>query len=523
MWSSIQPVLLLALLPLAPVLGAQTRFVALPGLRADPADQLTAAVLLADVDRDQDLDLVVVNGGWSGFEPARLYRNDGFGRLAPAAAGDFPATPLPGTSVAAGDLDQDGDVDLVIGCFGLGRNDVRNRIYRNDGQGRFADATDAMLPRFTSQCATYEFSAATRAVLLGDFDRDGDLDIYFANWCQDRLYRNEGGGRFVDATTLLLPPEAQATNAVAAGDVDGDGDLDLVLGNAEGALGGDKADRLLLNDGTGRFQFAPPDRLVPDHDETFGVALADLDRDGDLDLIAANSGPQFGLADSGRNRILRNDGNGRFTDGSKSMLPPGLAASRAVLAADLDLDGSVDLLFGNATAWPLSQDLLLRNGGDRFMDRTAEFLPPMLDQTWCLAAGDLDRDGDPDLVLGNHGGNQVLFNRYRQVEGGIAEPGRPYRIRVYATPLPMYPIEVARIFAGGRARTIDFGRFGTGGVDPALAIELPVQVIRAEQGWIDYDYFVPDLPALRGFEFHVQALLIPQHMHLTNVLRDRVR
>src|SRR5690606_23249727 len=120
-------------------------------------------------------------------------------------------------------------------------------LWLNDGRGTFGEASSQMPA----------ISDVTYGAALGDVDRDGDLDCVFANHLQDRLYLNDGAGRFTDVTAGRLPVESAQTFANALGDVDGDGDLDLVLGN----YGGASQDRLFLNDGTGTFTDATSTHL----------------------------------------------------------------------------------------------------------------------------------------------------------------------------------------------------------------------------------------------------------------------
>jgi hypothetical protein len=225
------------------------------------------AVASGDVDADGDVDLVFGNYG-----PAELLVNDGTGRFVDGGPGRLPAIADSTSQVVLRDLDGDRDLDPVVANQGR-----PNRVLRNDGTGTFTD-----LPRT-------QFSAAaeqTRAITAGDIDGDGDVDLVFGNWGQSRAYRADPGG-YVDVTTTALPAAQDATNTLALGDVDGDGDLDLVSGNL-GSL------RLLLNDGRGVFADATATRM-PALDASFRAIML---VDGDLDL--------FTSASPGRPRLLAN-------------------------------------------------------------------------------------------------------------------------------------------------------------------------------------------------------------------------
>jgi hypothetical protein len=173
-------------------------------------------------------------------------------------------------ALAAVDVDADGDLDLVIGNDRNG-----NHLLRNDGAGRFTRAPASLFPSFGD--ATFDLAVA-------DLNADGRPDVLFANGLgPNRLYLNQGGGRFVDAPQNLPPNNNSASFAVALGDVDGDGDLDAAIGNSFAQ------NELWLNAGHGVFADATS-RLLVVVNATSSVALADLDQDGDADLVFGNSG-----------------------------------------------------------------------------------------------------------------------------------------------------------------------------------------------------------------------------------------
>ncbi|MEM7201665.1 MAG: VCBS repeat-containing protein [Planctomycetota bacterium] len=282
-------------------------------------------------------------------------------------------------SLALGDVDGDGDPDLVVG-----NEYQRNRLFLNDGRGVFLDATASSVP-------------PDRLLLLGagttgDVDGDGDPDLVVgAVFEQNRLYVNRGDGTFVDGTSRL-PADQDPSYSVAVGDVDGDGAADLVFGNVV------LPNRLYLNDGVGNFADETAARMPPDTQNTYALAMGDVDLDGDSDLVLGNDG---------QNQLYLNDGAGRFVDVTATLMPQSIEPTRAVLLGDVDGDGDLDGVFGN-----FGQDRLYlngaRGGAPGFTDVTAERFPAGVLLTNAAALGDVDGDGDLDLILGDTRGRLYL-------------------------------------------------------------------------------------------------------------------
>ena len=366
----------------------------LPQLRDDSYD-----LVLVDVDGDKDLDLVVANT-ISGVSTAqnRLLLNNGRGSFVDATNGRMPVDKDSPQALAAGDFDGDGDADLVFANGGRGE-----RLYLNDGKGTFTDRTKGQLPPTTG---------ISHGIAVGDVDGDGDLDIAFAlsgDKIQNRLYLGDGKGKFVDATSRLLPQETVWTRDVTLGDIDGDKDLDLIYANGTNYT--PQQNSVLVNDGKGRFVDRTSQQADPERFSTTTVVLGDADRDGDLDCFAINEQSRLGGRGDygGINTVAWNDGRGRFVVAPSSMLPPDDESSTAVAVADFDGDGDLDMVIGNEPmSWSRSgQNRLYYNDGNgRFTEAPASALPADKDYTYDIATGDLDGDGDIDLLLASHYGGQ---------------------------------------------------------------------------------------------------------------------
>jgi hypothetical protein len=282
--------------------------------RLPPNNSFSEAVATADVDADGDLDLFVANA----FDQNVLLLQAPDGSFVDATASRLPARFDASQCAAFGDVDGDGDLDLVVG-----NQFADDALLLNDGAGTFTDAPSGALPSSSDN---------TKAVLLVDLDADGDLDLVAANdRTSNRLLRNDGNGAFtVDGS---FPTDGDGDFGVAAGDVDGDGRLDLVFANAFGA------NRLLRQSAIGTFvdeSFRLP-ASVNDR-ACFDVALVDVDLDGDADLVLANS--------FGQDQLWLNDGTGVFVDAA-SRLPQTLDASTRIAVGDLDRDGDPDLVIGD--------------------------------------------------------------------------------------------------------------------------------------------------------------------------------
>jgi hypothetical protein len=231
-------------------------------------DTIANAVAHADINGDGAPDVMIAGAGQD-----RLLINDGAGGFADETAQRLPREAATAQDVEFFDADGDGDFDLVLGLEG------GHALWINTGAGVFADESEARLPR--------PGNVEARKVTPADIDGDGDLDLYFAHvsWQgrepQDRIYINDGQGRFSDETEARLGAEDRLSLDAKFADLDGDGDLDLVQGNA-GSV------RLYLNDGSGRFSDVTEAAFGSPADVpglSISIELADFNGDGRIDIF----------------------------------------------------------------------------------------------------------------------------------------------------------------------------------------------------------------------------------------------
>ncbi|MEL7146053.1 MAG: VCBS repeat-containing protein, partial [Bacteroidota bacterium] len=191
-----------------------------------------------------------------------------------------------------------------------------------------------------------------------DIDNDGDQDLLIGNEDRNRVMINDGKGFFEDQSATRLPyrESLEETREVDVADIDGDGDLDILYGNVQAFVAGAvRQNRLLRNDGKGFFKDITATHLPKDDHRCFSVAFLDIDNDGDPDIMTGNTnGPKFdGMTPFS---VYRNDGTGNFSDVTGTILPPGISGRGFDIDfMDINKDGKKDLFLSNRG----SQDFLL--------------------------------------------------------------------------------------------------------------------------------------------------------------------
>jgi enediyne biosynthesis protein E4 len=317
------------------------------------------------------------------------------------------------------DYDEDGDADLYVvqsGVLptrpGFGGKANRSVLYRSSGAGRFDEVTDA------AGVANLRYGQGACA---GDYDGDGDLDLYVTNFGDNRLYRNNGNGTFTDVASSAKATCPGYNTSAAFSDIDLDGDLDLYVARyARYRIGMDprcsqapglhsycppaqfegEVDVLLRNNGDGTFADVTVAAGVADKQgKGLGVLFVDYDRNGLPDLFVANDGTL--------NRLYHNLGKGRFEDVT-SVAGVGLnesgimAAGMGTDAADTDDDGMPDIFVANFSGEP--NDLYRNRGDGTFETRSTQSglgEPSLPFSGFGAQFVDYDLDGYQDLFVAN--------------------------------------------------------------------------------------------------------------------------
>ncbi len=300
-----------------------------------------------------------------------------------------------GYGLALADLDGDGDLDLVA----LGRTNGMVGVYENDGTGHFTNRS------FTSGLAP---SLVNSSVLAFDFDRDGDLDLFVGRTdVPSSLYRNDGDFAFTDITPDSGIAATLPVTGLAATDCDGDGWIDLFVCNYDV----DAENQLWRNRGDGTFEDVAVALGFVSTARSFQPVWSDFDRDTWPDLYLSND---RGVG-AGPNELHRNRGDGTFEEIGAARGADVALCSMGLAAGDLDGDLRPDYyltnLPGNAPPLFGANPLLMNSPQGVFTQAQVEWGVDHHRMSWSAAFWDFDNDADLDLFVVNEHEPNVLYRQ----------------------------------------------------------------------------------------------------------------
>ena len=402
-----------------------------------------------DYDNDGDLDIYLVQAGplpesGKARPPDRLYRQESGGKFTDVTVESGVGDTGYGTGVAVGDIDNDGFVDLFVGNYGP------DSLYRNLGNGKFQNVTSR---------AGISGSFWTASAVFCDYDADGFLDLYVTHYVKfdptkvcvkgdgapdycspqslpyetDRLYRNQGNGTFTDVSRAAGISAARLPGlGVLCADFTGDGLLDFYVAN-DG-----EANNLWVNLGKGKFEdqaflMGAAVSGMGRPQASMGMALGDIDSDSDLDLFMTHLINDY-------NTLYVNDGRVGFEDRSAAagLVAPSLPFTGFGTAfVDYEHDGDLDIVVVNGAVdrhkpypgarmsehwnrYAEPKHLYQNDGTGRFREISKDVGPfaTDVDLSRGLSVGDVDGDGDLDLLVNSTAGPARLYRNDARKQGG---------------------------------------------------------------------------------------------------------
>jgi hypothetical protein len=337
-----------------------------------------SSVAWGDYDNDGDLDILLTGSSGTG-SVSKIYRNDSSGKFVDISA-SLSAVDL--GSVSWGDYDNDGDLDILLTGFFI------SKIYRNDNNN-FVDISAGL--------TGVDYSSAS----WGDYDDDGDLDVLLtgieiSNTRISKLYRNDSGN-FIEISAGLIGVNK---GSVAFGDYDNDSDLDILL---TGYTGSSQVSKIYRND-NGKFAEISPGFIGVEQSSS---AFGDYDNDGDLDILLAGlSGTNY------TSKVYRND-SGIFKDVfTPFAIITTLTGNSSVAWGDYDNDGDLDILLTGVG----ENTQIYRNDNGSFTGASISLAKVYSSST---TFGDYDNDGDLDILLTGISSSTNISKIYRN-DGTIA-------------------------------------------------------------------------------------------------------
>lgn len=452
----------------------------IPHSRAQGQELGLSGAAWFDYNGDNHLDLFVTNAPG---QANGLFKNKGDGTFENASSEAGLTSGLGSFGAVAGDLDNDGHVDLILTT--LGRNVI---LYHNNGDGTFEDVSEG---------SGLVGSLTTASAALADLDNDGFLDLYIAaigdldeNGSRNdrsQLFRNDGDMTFTDISESAGVDTNLGACAVRMFDYDNDGWIDIFVANCWSWESATPFELFRNNQDMTFTDMAQESGLWPDG-YWMGIALGDIDNDGDMDLFSTNYSGSHGWPHA----LYENNGDGTFTDIGEEAGVGNWEFGWGCSFADFDNDGLQDLVFGGSLPGFGGGGLgpgggnpgrVFHNNGDRTFSVVADF-GLASDFTSGIAVGDYDNNGFPDILivkseLPGRDGNPVLKRNlgndnhwitFRTVGTRGNRDGVGARIKVTAGDIE----QVQDVHAGSSFASMDspWLTFGLGDLDRADHIEI---------------------------------------------------
>ncbi|MBL4591457.1 MAG: VCBS repeat-containing protein [Phycisphaerales bacterium] len=352
---------------------------------------------LSDMDNDGDVDIVVV-GAASG--QIGVYENDGTGNFTNRSLTTGMGLMFKPSGVSTVDYDNDGDLDIFIGSYSSAADNHPSRLYRNDGGFTFTDVTAA---------SGLESVCRGMAAAWGDYNQDGNIDLYYSvrtltggDLQTNFLFHNNGDGTFTDvAVALNVDSEDYPTLVPSFFDYDHDGDDDIYLGTDRGSSAGTSwTNRMYRNDGGVFTEVSVATNTLLSMD-CMGIAVGDVNFDGFFDMYLTNS-PGDG------NFLMVSDGAGAFVDQTAASGTIGAGFAWGTVMADFDNDSYLDIYVNSM----MSANRLFRGAplaSWPMVDEAQAAGVDIADWSFCVAVADIDGDNDLDMLVCENNSTLKLY------------------------------------------------------------------------------------------------------------------
>ena len=367
---------------------------------------LCGGASVEDFDGDDKLD--IVTSTYDPVDPLTFYRNVGDGTFQDESVKSKLNQQFGGLNFIAADYDNDGDKDLYVlrGAWLKAQGEIRNSLLQNDGQGSFTDVT--------AKAGLDDVDYPTQSGVWGDFNGDGNLDLYVVNeskgtrlgerqYYPSQLYVNQGDGTFVEQAKQFGVTNDRFGKGTAAGDFDNDGDLDIYVSNIGKNRLYENIDNKKFVDVAEKLGVTQPDQ------RSFATWFFDFNNDGWLDIfVTAYFASPTHLTQhylgrkhgAHRSRLYLNQGDGTFKEIGKDANLDFPCLPMGANFGDFDYDGWLDvyLTTGDPLYQTLMPNVMLKNdSGNRFLDVTTAGGFGHLQKGHGVAFADIDDDGDQDI------------------------------------------------------------------------------------------------------------------------------